>query len=380
MMLSKAIPVAKGLSCLKIKKSLLENYQDHLKDKTQNHAGYPYNLAYDYSQLLDFFNFSINNLGDPFVECNYKIHSRQFEQEVLGFFAELYQAKDWWGYITPSGTEGNLYGLLLGRETYPEGILYASADSHYSIGKAARFFRIPHVVVQSQPHGEIDYQDFHSKLDPSCPAIINLNIGTTVKGAVDNLDRILEILEAKGIANFYIHCDGALGGMLLPYLEPGWVNFNRPIHSLAISGHKFIGCPFPCGIVLTYKELVDRLSSNIEYIGSKDTTIGGSRNGHAPLFLYHAIEQRKHLFEQEALSCVEKATYLYNKLSSAGLDSLLNSYSTTVVFDKPTAAIAQKWQLSTQGNLAHVVVMQNHSYELLDCLIAELIENQDSTI
>ncbi len=123
------------------------------------------------------------------------------------------------------------------------------------VPKAARFFKIPHVVVRSQLNGEIDYWDLHNRLDPSSPAIINLNIGTTFKGAIDNIDRILEVLEARGIKKFYIHCDGALGAMLLPYQKPGWVSFNRPIHSLSISGHKFIGCPFPCGIVLTHNAL-----------------------------------------------------------------------------------------------------------------------------
>jgi histidine decarboxylase len=283
--------------------------------------------------------------------------------------------QDWWGYITTCGTEGNLYGLLLGRETYPDGILYASNDSHYSIAKAARFFKIPHVVVNSQPNGEMDYVDFLSRLDSSRPAIINLNAGTTLKGAVDDLKQILEMLERKGIKNFYIHCDGALGGMLVPYLAPGKINFNLPIHSLAISGHKFIGCPFPCGIVLTHKKLVDKLATNIEYIGSKDTTLGGSRNGHAPLFLWYAIQQRKHLFQLEAETCASKAADLRERLERVGISCLLNSYSSTVVFPKPSNTVVEKWQLSTQEDLAHVVVMQNHSDELLERFVADYLES-----
>lgn len=352
--------------------SRLDRYKQDLIEKISLHAGYPYNLTYDYSKIMQFLDFSINNLGDPFIRSNYQIDSREFEQEALAFFAELYQAEDWWGYVTNGGTEGNFYGLLLGRETYPEGILYASEDSHYSVAKAARFFQIPHAVVKSQSHGEMDYNDLEIQLDPNRPAIINLNIGTTVKGAVDDLGKILAVLKAKKIQNFYIHCDGALGGMLLPYLAPGRINFNLPIHSLAISGHKFIGCPFPCGVVLTRKKLVDKLATNIEYIGSKDTTLSGSRNGHAPLFLWYAIMQRQHLFESEAHWCVNKAVYLYEQLKEAGLFCLLNPYSTTVVFDKPPAAIVAKWQLATAGNLAHVVVMQNHSYELLDRIVADM--------
>lgn len=354
--------------------AFLANYKQDLTQKTHSHAGYPYNLGYDYSSLFPFFDFSLNNLGDPFVPSNYQIDSRYFEQEVIAFFAELYQAEDWWGYVTTCGTEGNLYGLLLGRETYPDGILYASADSHYSVAKAARFFKIPYSVVRSQPNGEMDYTDFEAKLEPSRPAIVNLNIGTTLKGAVDDLEKILEVLDAKQIKDFYIHCDGALGGMLLPYLAPGRFNFKLPIHSLAISGHKFIGCPFPCGIVLTRQALVNQLAMNIEYIGSKDTTLGGSRNGHAPLFLWYAIQQRKYLFGQEAQECVSKASYLYYQLEQAGLSCLLNRYSSTVVFPKPCEVTVRKWQLSTLGDLAHVVVMQNHSRELLERLVVDCQE------
>lgn len=49
------------------------------------------------------------------------------------------------------------------------------------------------------------------------PAIINVNIGTTVRGAVDNLDLVLEALERTGYSEdrFFIHCDGALFGLMV---------------------------------------------------------------------------------------------------------------------------------------------------------------------
>ena len=49
------------------------------------------------------------------------------------------------------------------------------------------------------------------------PVIMNVNVGTTVKGAVDNLDRILRILDSLKIPRerFYIHCDGALFALML---------------------------------------------------------------------------------------------------------------------------------------------------------------------
>ena len=140
--------------------------------------GYPYNLDFDYGALEKLVKFSINNLGDPFIESNYGVHSREFEVShgwfcpnavlgmkriigrasnfrcplplrsilpslhtsdlsflpctpqvgVLNWFAKLWEidAEEYWGYITTCGTEGNLHGILTGRENLPDGILYAS--------------------------------------------------------------------------------------------------------------------------------------------------------------------------------------------------------------------------------------------------------------
>jgi len=46
-------------------------------------------------------------------------------------------------YTTTCGTEGNLLGVLYGREKLPDGILYCSRDSHYSVPKSAHLYRIP---------------------------------------------------------------------------------------------------------------------------------------------------------------------------------------------------------------------------------------------
>lgn len=40
---------------------------------------YPYNLDFNYGELESLQKFSINNLGDPFIESNYGVHSREFE-------------------------------------------------------------------------------------------------------------------------------------------------------------------------------------------------------------------------------------------------------------------------------------------------------------
>ena len=356
----------------------LSAFLKQVEERTERHSGYPYNLSYDYTCLLDFFKFSLNNLGDPFVESNYGVNSRKFEQEVISFFAKLYKIaeNDSWGYVTSCGTEGNLYGIFMGREVYPDGILYSSEDSHYSVAKAARLFRIKHLTTRSQSNGEMEYEHFEELISENrnYPAIINLNIGTTMKGAIDNLDVVLDILERNNIKDYYIHCDAALSGAMLPFLQDApQVNFNKPIGSVSVSGHKFIGSPLPCGVLLTRKAFLEKIETSIEYIGSKDTTILGSRNGHSPLILWYAIKTRGNEgLAEEAAFCIQNAQYLFQRLTLMNYPRLLNDFSNTVVFQKPSELLVKKWQLATQKNWAHMVVMQNIDKQKIDTFIDEL--------
>ncbi|HEY9845582.1 MAG TPA: histidine decarboxylase, partial [Candidatus Caenarcaniphilales bacterium] len=356
----------------------LAEFKGILLKRTQFHAGYPYNLDYNYELLQEFFNFSINNLGDPFVDSNYGIDSKYFEKKVLSFFAKLYEIEEsnYWGYVTTCGTEGNLYGLLVGREVYPDGTLYASQESHYSVFKAAKLYRMKSVMLPSLENGELNYDYFEAALEhESQPVILNLNVGTTMKGAIDNLDKVLDIFQRKGISQYYIHCDGALSGMMLPFMKTSSrISFQKPIDSISISGHKFIGCPMPSGIVMTRKEHVKKIESEIEYIGSKDTTIMGSRNGHAPLFLWHAIQMKGYEgFQADVEQCLENAQYLFSQLQKLNYSCMLNELSNTVVFKRPSEKIIKKWQLAAQGDLAHIVVMPNIDKAKIDRFITELV-------
>ena len=53
--------------------------------------------------------------------------------------------------------------------------------------------------------------------------VATLTTGTTVKGAVDDLDMVIRTLEEMGFMQdrFYIHCDGALFVLMMPFVK--WV-------------------------------------------------------------------------------------------------------------------------------------------------------------
>ena len=55
---------------------------------------YPYNLDFDFSALEGLQKFSINNLGDPFIESNYGVHSREFEVSHRPLFQAFLNCSD----------------------------------------------------------------------------------------------------------------------------------------------------------------------------------------------------------------------------------------------------------------------------------------------
>jgi len=362
---------------------ILKSYDKLLKRKSSVHFGYPYNLMYNHEELYEFMKYSINNLGDPFIASNYGVHSRQFECSVIDFFADLWKMpKDsYWGYVTTCGTEGNLHGILLARECHPDGILYSSRETHYSIFKAARYYRMDAKAIPTLPMGEIDYDALTSEIaaNRDRPVIINVNIGTTVKGAVDNLDRILRILKTLGIPRerFHIHCDGALFAMMMPFVD--WapeITFEKPIDSIAVSGHKMLGCPMPCGIALTRKEHVKKVEQRIDYLNSVDTTIMGSRNGQAALYLWYSLRKKGVAgIKRDVVHCMETAQYLRDKITDAGFTCRLNDLSSTVVLERPMDdKFIKRWQLACEEDIAHVVVMPNVTKVKIDKFVEELVE------
>jgi len=355
-------------------------YRDIQKQVT-TFAGYPVTADFDYRELFRFLFYPLNNVGDPFASCIYHMHTREFECEVLEWFAELTHApeENWWGYVTNGGTEGNLYGLYLARELYPEGMVYFSQDTHYSVSKNLRLLRMQHIMIRSLSTGEMDYEDLHEtlRIHRDVPPIIFANIGTTMREGVDDVERIQWILKDLAIAESYIHADAALCGMTLPFIESApRFDFSTDIQSLSISGHKLIGAPIPCGVVLALKQNVDRIARSIEYVGTLDTTITGSRNAITPLMLWYAIRSRgTEGFEKIVNDCIQRAEYAVERLKEIGVAAWRNPHAITVVFPKPTPGILEKWQLAVQGNFAHIMVMPHVTREKIDQLAADIISN-----
>ena len=359
----------------------LDCFLTKIKKDADGFLGYPSAKDFDFSIFNDYLRFPFNNIGDPFIDGSYKVSSKEFEREVLEEMATLLRAPedDWWGYITNGGTEGNLYSLYLARELNPNAIVYFSQASHYSVTKNLHFLNMRHIMIRAQDNGEMDYDDLAETLGihRDVPATIFANIGTTMTEAKDDITKIQSILDGFTIVNRYIHCDAALSGTIAPFLTPRPAfDFADGADSIAISGHKFIGSPIPCGIVLAKKHAVDRIAQSIAYIGTLDTTVSGSRNGLTPLYLWYAL---RHLGTKGMRARVDKslavAAYATDQLNDIGIAAWRNENAITVVFPFPGPVLQDKWQLATDGNQSHIVTMPGIEKSDIDRFVQDMKAN-----
>jgi histidine decarboxylase len=360
----------------------LDQFYQDIQAEAERFLGYPCNGIFDYSPLFRFLQYPLNNVGDPYLPSNYHLNTHAFECEVLEIFRTLTEATkgSTWGYVTNGGTEGNHYGLFLARELLPEGIVYYSQDAHYSIDKILRCLNLRSIMIRSHDDGSMDLDDLREtlRIHRDLPPIVCATIGTTMKGAVDDIAGIQRIFKDLAIHRHYLHADAALGGMILPFVDnpPAW-NFKAGIDSIAISGHKMVGSPIPCGVVLAKKSNVDRIAQSVEYIGTLDTTLSGSRNALTPLFLWYAFHTVGiDGFKQIIPACLEVADYAIAQLNRIHRHAWRYPYANTVVFDRPSPEVTRHWQLACQGNLSHLIAMPHVTPAHIDRLVADIVASE----
>ena len=355
----------------------LQELKSRIEEARDNFLGYPVSKDFDYKELSDFLQYPINNLGDPFEDSTYKVQTHEIEREVVEFFAKLFRAnpKDYWGYVTNGGSESNLYGLYIAREMYPKAMVYYSETTHYSVKKNIHLLNIPSIVIRAQENGEMDYEDLENTLqfNRHKPAIVLSTYGTTMKEAKDDLSKIKGIFRKLAIHDHYIHVDAALSGSYGAFVEPRIpYDFADGADSISISGHKFIGSPIPCGVIVTRKSIRDRIAKGISYIGSLDTTITGSRNGHSALFLWYAIQKLGvDGFRNRYQHSLQVANYCCAQLKSLGVDAWTNPGAITVVIPAVSDELKTKWQLATENGLTHLICMPNVTVQQIDCFVEE---------
>ncbi len=368
--------------------------------------GYPINMntpSEDFfawrQQLLDagINTFSYNNVGNPFKDSTIEFNTHDFEREIILRFGKIYgfPPSNTWGFLSNSGTDSNMHGMYMGRTVLKgrTGVLpkaYFTKEAHYSIQILRDLLGLETVFVETLPDGGMDPNDLRQKLadNPSHPALVVATIGTTFKGAIDQVDRIQEAL--KGYTS-YLHLDAALFGGYLPFTShAGEVTYQSKSNpalarydSIAVSCHKFFGFPSPAGLFITTKSNFDEFNGlfsqihNPEYIHHVPGTITCSRDAVKPAeFYFFSSPSAMDKLAEDAQSILQNTVYLMEQMQarfSYLQPTRVNDLSNTIFFRKPSDRIVKKYSLATmhleinhqKQDYAHVVVMPHADRQVL---------------
>ena len=357
-------------------------------------------------QLLDagINTFAYNNVGNPFKDSAIPFNTHDFERELILRFGKLYgfPPGNTWGFLSNSGTDSNMHGMYMGRTLLKgrTGLLpkaYFTKEAHYSIQILRDLLGLETVFVETLPDGGMDPNDLRQKLaeNPSQPALVIATIGTTFKGAIDQVDLIQETL--KGHPS-YLHLDAALFGGYLPHTshasEVSYQSKSNPkairYDSIAVSCHKFFGFPSPAGLFITTKSHFDEFnelfsqSHNPEYIHHVPGTITCSRDAVKPAeFYFFSTPSAMDKLAEDAQSMMQNTVYLMEQMQTHFphlQPTRVNDLSNTIFFRKPSNRIVKKYSLATmhldinheKQDYAHVVVMPHANRKVLTEFLTDL--------
>ncbi|HEY6100854.1 MAG TPA: pyridoxal-dependent decarboxylase [Anaeromyxobacter sp.] len=184
------------------------------------------------------------------------------ERTVVRWLAGAIGCGGFTGSLTGGGSAANLMGLAMAREAKAPanergargGVVYASEESHMSIGKAVALLGLGRDNLRAIP---VD-SDFRMRADLLADAIrqdraagrlpmaVVASAGTVATGAVDPLARIADVAEREGL---WLHVDGAYGA-LAAMVAPETIGPLARADSLSLDPHKWLYQPVDCGCLL----------------------------------------------------------------------------------------------------------------------------------
>lgn len=224
----------------------------------------------------------------------------ELELVVLDWFRQLAGlSESWRGALQDTASSATLVALLCAREraraTAPAGaalVVYASAESHSSVAKAAMlagYGRDNLRLVPTDSEYAMDADALAAMLaedlrDGLVPAAIVATTGTTTSTA---LDPVAQIAPLAAHHRAWLHVDAAMAGtaMLLPECRWMWEGVERA-DSLVVNGHKWLGVAFDCSLFYTRDAdtLVQVMSTNPSYLrSSADGGVTNLRDWGLPL-------------------------------------------------------------------------------------------------
>jgi histidine decarboxylase len=296
---------------------------------------------------------------------------------------------------------------------------------------------VPSHNVDNGNSGTVNVGDLeklvHFFVEKGYPPLIVLNFGSTWKGAYDDVPAVNDMFKNLGKKfpwlwkrivhydpddpgliderrGFWTHVDGALGAGYMPFVEmaynqgkikqrgPVFDFRNEAVMSICCSMHKWFGAPWPGAVYMTRIGYQLRPPSTPSYIGSADTTLGGSRNAFSAIVFWDYLA--RHSYEEsikDVLQTERVGTYLVDELKKLEKDLkekfgnevdlwiARSTLSLAVRFRLVNPTISYKYTVDSERlwvpiskteeqerTYSHVYCMQSVTEELVDSLMEDI--------
>jgi len=329
--------------------------------------------------------------------------TQKIEKELIELCSEeIFKAKkksiD--GYVASGGTEANIEALWIYRNYFMQeynasedqiGVLF-SEDTHYSITKACDLLRLKPLLLG------VDSKDRSIQLDSLEEAlqialsnnvkyfIIVLNMSTTMFGSVDEIDRVVDLLEKNRLA-YKLHLDGAFGGFIYPFSNAkSEHHFGNPkVSSISIDGHKLLQTPYGTGMFLIRKGFMKYVTNRYaQYVPGLDYTLCGSRSGANAVIMWMVLMRHGSAgWKKKVIELLNRTNYCCDALDEMGIEYYRNPNINIIAINanQIPPALAHKYELVADSyerpaRWFKIVIMDHVSYEVLDSFLSELKEGK----
>ena len=178
--------------------------------------------------------------------------SSRMEIEAVAEIAAMFGWERHLGHLTSGGTFANLEALWVAGQLAPGMTIVASEQAHYTHSRITDVLKIPFQSIPTDSRGRMDAAALEEILRSATVGTVVVTLGTTAMGAVDPLDKVLELRDRY---SFRVHIDAAYGGYfkLASNLGADAARaFGRMAEadSIVVDPHKHGLQPYGCGCVL----------------------------------------------------------------------------------------------------------------------------------
>ena len=301
------------------------------------------------------------------------------------------------GYVASGGTEANIQAIWIYRNylmferhaNRDEICVLCSADSHYSMDKAANLLAISiyktpvdfETRMIDEPLVESTIE--RAKSEGKKYFIVISNMMTTMFGSIDCVDTYTNVLTALA-CDFKLHVDGAYGGFYYPFTdESSNLTFrNQFISSFTLDAHKMAQAPYGTGIFLIRKGYIHHVNTKeASYVEGEDYTLIGSRSGANAIAVWMILVKNGPFGWQEKVYILQKRTaWMCKQLAELSIEFYRHPFSNIITIKSPfiRPSIASKFGLvpdnHTKPQWYKIVIMDHVTIEKLMLLMKDIRE------